>query len=118
MFGVPSVLMNILNNILNNAVEQLLSIPPTSGRRISLSTKIEEKRVHIALCDNGEGVEEEIIDRIFDPFFTTKEMSNTTGNGLYFTRVMVEEEFKGTISVENEKEGACFSIIIPLASEE
>ncbi len=66
----------------------------------------------IKICDNGKGINEEIIDRIFDPFFTTKDKG--TGLGLSITHSIITEH-NGKIFVNNGNGfGACFSIHLPL----
>ena len=71
----------------------------------------------IEICDNGGGIDEEIIDKIFDPYFTTKHKSQGTGLGLYMTKQIIEQKFNGSISVENGKTGALFTIRIPYTGE-
>ncbi|MHC3994348.1 sensor histidine kinase [Thiomicrolovo sp. ZZH C-3] len=71
----------------------------------------------IEVCDNGGGIDAAIIDRIFDPYFTTKHKSQGTGLGLYMTKQIIEQKFNGSISAENDRTGARFTIRIPMAGE-
>jgi two-component system NtrC family sensor kinase len=59
------------------------------------------------------GIPPEIIKTLFDPF-VTKKKSNGTGLGLAIVKQYITSH-GGTIKVEN-KEGAVFTINLPLAS--
>jgi signal transduction histidine kinase len=67
----------------------------------------------IRVCDDGDGIAPEIIDRIFDPFFTTK--PDGTGLGLAITRRIVEGH-GGAIRFETAPgKGTTFIIRLPIA---
>jgi len=55
--------------------------------------------------------------RIFDPYFTTKHKSMGTGLGLYISKMIIEKNMNGILSVENSKEGATFSITMEKTNE-
>ena len=70
----------------------------------------------IAIKDNGEGINEEVVKRIFQPYFTTK--SSGTGLGLAMTRKIIEF-WKGTIWFETvEGEGTTFFVRLPVTSQQ
>ena len=69
---------------------------------------------YFKICDNAGGIPEDVLPRIFEPYFTTKEEKGGTGLGLYMSQMIIEKHLKGTISVENSDEGACFTVSIPL----
>ena len=52
--------------------------------------------------------------KIFDPYFTTKHQSQGTGLGLHMSKEMIEKSLQGHLSVKNSKNGAVFSIKLPL----
>jgi signal transduction histidine kinase len=70
------------------------------------------------VLDNGPGIPEQVLGRLFDRMVTTKPKGAGTGLGLRICRRIVEE-MQGTISAANRPEGgACFEILLPLASRE
>ncbi|MFO8071727.1 MAG: response regulator [Polyangia bacterium] len=72
----------------------------------------------LEVCDEGEGISAETMDRIFEPFFTTRGGSGGTGLGLA-TAVRIVEGHGGRLAVESEPgRGSVFSVYIPEAGSE
>lgn len=99
------VLLNILANarevLIERAVtEPVISIQVTSEHGCSVTT----------IGDNGGGMSEDILPRIFDPYFTTKEPGKGTGIGLYMSKVIIEQNMNGKLTVRNLDNGAEFRI--------
>jgi two-component system NtrC family sensor kinase len=73
--------------------------------------------VKIEICDTGEGIEAENLERIFDPFFTTKEPGQGTGLGLAISARIIDS-FGGRITVESEKaQGSTFTVWLPTIND-
>jgi hypothetical protein len=69
--------------------------------------------VRILFADNGEGIEQENLNKIFDPFFTTREPGKGTGLGLAICNRILES-FGGGILVRSEvKKGSAFLLLLP-----
>jgi len=74
--------------------------------------------VRILFADNGEGIEQENLNKIFDPFFTTREPGKGTGLGLAICNRILES-FGGGILVRSEvKKGSAFLLLLPAAEGE
>ncbi len=105
-------LMQVFINIIKNAKEALVE-NEIKDKKISIYTSEDKENFKLRICDNAGGVKEENMKKIFNPYFTTKGEKNGTGLGLYMSRTIIEKHLQGSLTIENETEGACFEIIIP-----
>lgn len=109
--GYKGQLGQVFLNILGNAVDALNE---SDDPEISIGISKKGKKVSIIIEDNGEGIDEAVMDRIFDPFYTTKKIGAGTGLGLSIAYGIVERH-QGTIEVVSEKNrGTRFTILLPL----
>jgi signal transduction histidine kinase len=115
IYGINSEFSQVIINILNNA-KDVLVINNIEKPFIYIDQYIENDEVIIKICDNGGGIDKEIIHKVFDPYFTTKHKNQGTGIGLYMSKIIIEKKMSGILKVENGENGACFSIILPLHS--
>ena len=100
-------------NILFNARDAFLE-RKVERRIISITVKSEGGYAAVRIRDNAGGVPEEIIDRIFDPYFTTRGPEQGTGIGLYMSKVIIEKNIQGRLTVRNVENGAEFTIEVPI----
>lgn len=104
-----SALSQAFINIFNNA-KDVLKNQNKNDKLITIRLKRNKNKAQIAICDNGGGVPEDIIEKIFDPYFTTKHQSNGTGLGLYISKNIVNNDLGGALYAKNADNGACFTI--------
>jgi signal transduction histidine kinase len=100
--------------VLSNAKDAIKQRQIEHGM-ITINAYKQKKKLSIEIIDNAGGVDAAIVDKIFDPYFTTKETGS--GIGLYMARMIVERNHHGSISMNNEANGAKFSIRIPQSTE-
>ena len=105
LFSLKGEFQQTILNLINNAKDALVE----SGRCDKKIT-IQLLGDALAVEDNAGGIPEEILERIFEPYFTTKEQGNGTGIGLYMSKLIIEKNMGGILSVENRSEGARFLI--------
>ena len=107
------VVMSMLVNAAD-AVEGVDSRVPV----ITISTHLEEDRIHLAIRDNGCGMDDEAQRHVFDAFYTTKSVDRGTGLGLTLCQSIVEEH-GGTIEIESRAEaGTTVHIYLPYSGQE
>lgn len=99
------VFLNIMQNSKDNFILKKVEQP-----LIKVCTSQNDEKLIITICDNGGGIDKQILNKIFEPYFSTKNEKNGTGLGLYMSLKIVEEHHKGSIKVKNTIEGVCFII--------
>jgi len=109
--GFEREFAQVILNLLSNA-KDVLKQREITNPKIHLSVKMEDNHVIICVSDNAGGVEDEHLDLIFEPYFTTKESLKGTGLGLYMSKMIIEKNMGGELSVENTKNGALFKIVL------
>lgn len=111
LFSFKSEFQQVMLNLINNAKDALLECDVAEKYiRITLLKQ------GVAVEDNGGGIPSEIIERIFEPYFTTKDQGKGTGIGLYMSKMIIEKNMGGTLSVVNASHGAYFSIMFDAKS--
>ena len=99
-------LERVLNNLLLNAFE-------ASAQRVTLASRLADKKLWFTVTDDGPGVPDEVRQKLFVPNFTTK--SSGTGLGLALCRRIVQAH-GGSIALTSSEPGCTvFSVELPLA---
>ncbi len=113
--GFASEFSQVLLNLLNNAKDALLE-NRTEGRTIWIRIYEDAGQACIEIEDNAGGIPEAIIEKVFDPYFTTKEEGKGTGIGLYMSKMIIENNMKGALRIQNNEQGAQFTITVDLTA--
>ncbi len=93
----------VILNLINNAKDAICENKIKDGKiEITLNDNT------IEIKDNGGGIAKEIRDRIFEPYFTTKEAGKGTGLGLYMSKMIIEENMKGKLSLSGSDKNSIF----------
>ncbi|WP_343692983.1 chemotaxis protein CheB [Chitinophaga sp.] len=127
--AVPSQIRQVFQNLLSNAfkfsrkdVQPMISI---------MATRVKEKKFDsvsdpdgpyacVTIADNGIGFDEKYLDKIFVLFqrLHTKDKYEGTGIGLAVTRKIIEKHHGIITAHSREKEGATFTIILPVKQDQ
>ena len=100
-------------NLFQNAVESSL---PNVPCEIEVALYQENSSAVIEVRDNGEGLDDETLEKIFTPFYSTK--SGGTGLGLYIVREIMQAH-RGDVEIKNRSDarGAVARLTLPLAEK-
>ncbi len=99
----------VILNLLSNAKDALVE-HKQRDRKVKISSFSKDGQAIITVQDNAGGIPKDIINKIFNPYFTTKEEGKGTGIGLYMSKVIIDTNMDGKLSVNNHKNGAVFTI--------
>jgi PAS domain S-box-containing protein len=112
VIGDPSQLHQVIVNLMTNAAQ---AIGEAQGRiYVSLRPEAEDAQLHLAVADDGCGMDQATVARIFEPFFTTRPVGEGTGLGLFVAHGIVRAH-GGRIEVESTPgQGSRFDVFLPV----
>lgn len=108
-FGYQNEYSQVLLNIISNAGETCFE-RCLEEAQISIRITSENGRSVVYIHDNCGGIPEDVMPRIFDPYFTTRAPDRGTGIGLYMSKVIIEQNMSGKLTVRNLDNGAEFRV--------
>ena len=96
----------VIINLVKNAIDAVKEAKPPT---ITISTqRTKQGKAILQVADNGQGIEQEMLEQIFVPFYTTKEEGS--GIGLSLSRQIMQLH-KGRISAQSVVgEGTVFTL--------
>lgn len=113
LFGYKNELSQVIVNLIMNSKDAFLNNKNKIKFNINIKITQDLNNTTIFLSDNAGGIEEDIIKKIFEPYFSTKEKKNATGLGLYMSKMIIEKNMLGVLSVKNIEKGVLFTIVLP-----
>lgn len=111
--GFKNELKQVILNIINNAFDAL-DENNIENKNVKISVSKTTENIIISIEDNAGGIPDNILENIFNPYFSTKTEKNGTGLGLYISKVIIENNMNGKISVTSEQNNSEFKISLPL----
>ena len=119
---IPQDVGRVLLNLYNNAFYAVNEKLKAEGSKlnaeyvptVSVSTKKSGNQVSISVSDNGNGIQQKVLDKIFQPFFTTKPTGQGTGLGLSLSYDIIKAHGGELKAETNQDGGAKFSIQLPI----
>ena len=112
--GFPSEFQQVILNLISNAKDALIE-NKIKNPMIKIKLFNDGSKGYIQVSDNAGGIDEKIIDKVFEPYFTTKEKDGGTGLGLYMSKMIIEKNMQGELSISNSEEGS--EVLIMLHKE-
>jgi len=104
--GYESEFKQVILNLINNAKDAVIE---NNIKNPKINIDILGNRLLIK--DNGGGIPGNVLNRVFEPYFTTKDQGKGTGLGLYMSKMIIEDNMHGKLSVWNEDGWTVFEII-------
>jgi len=117
MDSYPGPFGQVIANFINNALLHAFAKGQSGAMWLRAATPV-DGRVLVSFRDNGGGIPPEHMSRIFDPFFTTKLGQGGSGLGLSISYNIVTSLLGGHISVHSSRDGATFTLDLPLTAPE
>jgi signal transduction histidine kinase len=109
----PGPLEQILTNLIRNAA--LHAFPERESGIITLAAICKNKRLELAVSDNGIGMDTVTSMRVFDPFFTTKLGKGGSGLGLSISHRLATTVLAGELTVSSSLGcGSTFTLVMPI----
>ncbi len=109
--GDPTELHQVLLNLCTNAAQAIpqqqgnirveLRFAPPDEALLERHPQVQlEHAVHLAIIDDGSGIDPDLLPRIFEPFFTTKRTGEGTGLGLTTVHRIMEHHL-GVVTIDS-----------------
>jgi signal transduction histidine kinase len=107
VLGDPLNLSHVITILLNNASDACIS---KNNSIIKFVVRESANNLYVSVTDNGRGLSQNT-HNLFQPHKSTK--PNGLGIGLYITKQIIENQFKGKISVKKLPVGTEFILSLP-----
>ena len=108
----PDKFHQVIIKIIENAIFEF-NESESEQKSLSISTYKEKDKAIIKFCNSGRNIPESKLLQIFDPFYTTKDPNIGIGLGLSICYTFIQEH-NGHIYCENQKNGVCIIIKLPI----
>jgi signal transduction histidine kinase len=97
----------LMANMIANGIDAYEGTERTSPE-VHVTLEAAGGTIIVTITDWGKGISPEMGDKLFEPFFSTKKTG--MGMGLFIARQITEEQFKGSISLDNTNTRTTFII--------
>lgn len=115
ILGYPNELQQVILNLISNAEDALVE-RKVKDPCIEIHLLSHNDNGYIKISDNAGGIKEKTINKIFEPYFSTKENGGGTGLGLYISKMIIEKNMGGKLSISNTHKGV--EVLIQFKKEE
>ncbi len=110
----PGIFSQIITNLVMNSLNH--GFTDAKQGTIKIEAEINDQdELDMLYCDDGAGIEPDILKRLFDPFVTTKRGQGGSGLGTHIIYNLITQALRGRIECESELgKGVRFKICIPM----
>jgi PAS domain S-box-containing protein len=89
-------------NLAKNGLEAM-----EENGKLSIATCVEHNEVVLSVCDQGKGIDDEVMKKLGTPFFTTKDTATGLGLAICYS---IAERHDAAIKIQTGSEGTVFSV--------
>lgn len=111
IYGNSNSLAHVILSIIQNTIDVVKHLN-TDNLFIKITLKDSKEYIILSIRDNAGGIKVNPIEDIFKPFISKKN-TPSTGIGLYMSKLVIQNQFNGTIDAQNIDNGAQFTIKLP-----
>ena len=111
IYGNTNSLAHVVLSIIQN-INDVIKLRKPKNPTIDICLQDKKEHIILTIKDNAGGIKVEPISDIFKPF-TSKKKTPSTGIGLYMSKLVIQNQFKGSIEAKNQDKGAKFIIKLP-----
>ncbi|MGB0835362.1 MAG: ATP-binding protein [Psychrobium sp.] len=112
----PGPLYQILTNLVNNSITHGFEGRDNGEILIEVVRKTDTATIYYR--DNGNGIDQAIIEQVYEPFITTKRNEGGSGLGMHIVYNLITQLFKGSIDCKSPQSGGVlFTIELPYSPE-
>lgn len=109
----PTELHQVVVNIASNALHAMKE----RGSLLHFAARATGTTVELRICDDGEGMQPEVLERAIEPFFTTRDVGEGTGLGLAVAHGVVSG-LGGTLQIQSAPgRGTLVTVTLPRSTE-
>jgi len=103
-YGLKNEFTQCILNLLTNAKDALvLNVSPSENRYVFIDLYEKDNLIYLNIKDNGKGIDSLMQKNIFEQKYTNKKHEESSGIGLFLTKLIIEKHMKGSLSVENKE---------------
>ena len=114
MYCDPGVISQIITNLIMNSLNHAFLANEVG--HIIIAANITGETLHLTYSDDGQGIDEDILQRLFDPFVTTKRGQGGSGLGTHIIYNLVTQALGGRIQCVSEVgQGSRFEMTLPMS---
>jgi signal transduction histidine kinase len=116
---------SIFNNLIINSIESFINMKDNRARVVDIKVRTDHNSFIMEYYDSGSGLSPDLSnpEQIFEPLFTTKLNHHTgdavgTGLGMWIVKMIVTEDYSGSVTLLYPKIGFGVRIAIPMREKD
>lgn len=108
--GEPIRFRQMMANMITNGIDAYEGISSDKRREVRVTLELAGSMILITITDWGKGIGPDDRNRLFEPFYSTKQTG--MGMGLFIAKRITEENFRGSISLDDSLGHTSFMIML------